>query len=113
MEIATVFLDKNLRIRRFTPYAMHLFKLIPADIGRHLSDIATDLDYPQLVADIHRAFQELVISDKEILTHDSRWFRVRIMPYRTQDNVIDGVVITFIDICELKKTESKLPVAKQ
>jgi two-component system CheB/CheR fusion protein len=108
MEIATVFLDKTLKIRRFTSHATRLFKLIPGDIGRPLSDIVTDLDYPQLMPDIQQVLQTLVFADKEMTTHDGRWFRIRIMPYRTQENWIDGVVITLIDICEIKKLETEL-----
>lgn len=108
MEIATVFLDNQLKIRRFTSYATHLFKLIPGDLGRQLSDIVTDLDYPQFMADIQKVAQTLAFIDQQIKTFDNRWFKVRIMPYRTQDNVIDGVVITFIDICEIKQLEAEL-----
>jgi two-component system, chemotaxis family, CheB/CheR fusion protein len=111
MEIATVFLDNSLNIRRFTSHATHLFKLIPGDVGRPLSDIATDLDYPQLLTDVREVLRTLVFSDKQIVTHDGRWYKVRIMPYRTQDNVIDGVVITLIDICETKRLEAEFRAA--
>jgi len=108
MEIATVFLDNALHIRRFTNHATHLFKLIAGDIGRPLSDIATDLDYPQLHHDAQEVLRTLVFTQKQITTRDGRWYKVRIMPYRTQDNVIDGVVITFIDFTETKKMEAEL-----
>jgi chemotaxis protein methyltransferase CheR/two-component system CheB/CheR fusion protein len=108
MEIATVFLDKTLKIRRFTSHATQLFKLLPGDVGRPFSDIVTDLDYPQLMSDIRQVLQTLVFADKQMTTYDGRWFRVRIMPYQTQDNRIDGVVITLIDICEIKKMEAEL-----
>ena len=108
MEIATIFLDNQLKIRRFTSYATHLFKLIPGDIGRHLSDIVTDLDYPKFMSDIRKVLQTLAFIDQQIKTIDNRWFKVRIMPYRTQDNMIDGVVITFIDISEIKQLEAEL-----
>jgi len=108
MEIATVFLDNALKIRRFTSHATQLFKLISGDIGRPLSDIVTDLDYPQLQKDAQNVLSTLVFSQKESKTDDDRWFRVRIMPYRTQDNIINGVVITFINITETKKLEAQL-----
>jgi PAS domain S-box-containing protein len=108
MEIATVFLDNTLNIRRFTSHATNLFKLIPGDIGRPLSDIVTDLDYPQLHEDAQGVQQSLVFIEKQIKTYDGRWYKVRIMPYRTQENVIDGVVITLIDITETKTLEAKL-----
>ena len=107
-EVATVFLDNEMQLRRFTPYATKLFKLIPGDVGRRLSDIVTDLDYPQLKEDAQEVLRTLVFQEKAVATHDGRWYRVRIMPYRTQDNLIDGVVITFTDITEIKQLEAEL-----
>ncbi len=107
-EIATIFLDNQMKLRRYTTYATHLFKFIPADVGRSLSDIVTDLDYPQLQADAMAVLSNLVFREQQARTKDGRWYRVRIMPYRTQDNVIDGVVITFIDITEIKQLEAEL-----
>jgi len=107
-EIATVFLDNEMKLRRFTTHATKLFKLIPGDVGRPLSHVVTDLDYPQLKEDAERVLHTLVFQEKQVTTHDGRWCRVRIMPYRTQDNVIDGVVITFIDITETKRLEAEL-----
>jgi chemotaxis protein methyltransferase CheR/two-component system CheB/CheR fusion protein len=108
MEIATVFLDNALNIRRFTSHATQLFKLIAGDMGRPLSDIVTELDYPHLHQDAQEVLRTLVFIEKEVTTHDNRWFKVRIMPYRTQDNVIDGVVITLIDISATKRLEAQL-----
>ncbi|OAI01431.1 chemotaxis protein CheB [Methylomonas methanica] len=108
MEVATVFLDNALNIRRFTNHASHLFKLIAGDAGRPLSDIVTDLDYSELHQDAQGVLHTLVFVEKQVRTHDERWFKVRIMPYRTQDNVIDGVVITLIDITETKRLEAQL-----
>ncbi|MFU8821117.1 MAG: chemotaxis protein CheB [Gammaproteobacteria bacterium] len=107
-EIATIFLDNEMKLRRFTTHATRLFKLIPSDVGRLLSDIVSDLDYPQLQDDAHKVLRTLVFQEQEVTTHDGRWYRVRIMPYRTQDNIIDGVVVTFIDITEIKKLEAEL-----
>ncbi len=108
MDIATVFLDSALNIRRFTKHISRIFKLISSDVGRPLSDIVTDLDYPQLQEDTHEVLRTLVFTEKQVEAVDNRWFKVRIMPYRTQDNIIDGVVITFIDISETKQLEAKL-----
>ncbi|MBE0435533.1 MAG: PAS domain-containing protein [Methylomicrobium sp.] len=108
MDIATVFLDSALNIRRFTKHISRIFKLINSDVGRPLSDIVTDLDYPQLQEDAHEVLRTLVFTEKQVEAVDNRWFKVRIMPYRTQDNIIDGVVITFIDISETKQLEAKL-----
>ena len=107
-EIATVFLDNEMKLRRFTTDATKLFKLIPGDVGRPLSHVVTDLDYPPLKDDAERVLRTLTFQEKQATTHDGRWYRVRIMPYRTQDNVIDGVVITFIDITEIKHLEAQL-----
>ena len=85
-----------------------MFKLIAGDVGRPLSDISTDLDYPQLQQDAQEVLRTLVFVEKQVRARDDRWFKVRIMPYRTQDNLIDGVVITFIDISETKKLEAEL-----
>jgi PAS domain-containing protein len=70
--------------------------------------MVTDLDYPAMLADAEDVLRTLAFSDREITTHDGRWFQVKIMPYRTQDNVIDGVVITFNDIGRAKRLEAEL-----
>ncbi|KAB2970425.1 chemotaxis protein CheB [Zoogloea sp.] len=107
-EIATVFLDNDMKLRRFTTHATHLFKFIPGDVGRPLSDIVSDLDYPGLHQDAMAVLKTLIFCEKQVSTQDGRWYRVRIMPYRTQDNVIDGVVVTFIDITDIKQLEARL-----
>lgn len=107
-EIATVFLNNKLHLRRFTVHTTQIFRLLPQDEGRPLSDIVTDLDYPSLQQDAKDVLRTLVVSDKQIQTHDGRWFDVRIMPYRTTDNIIDGVVITFVDISLAKNLELAL-----
>lgn len=108
MEIATVFLDNMLNIRRFTSNCTNLFKLINSDLGRPLSDIYNDLKYPQLQQDVENVLRTLIFKEKEVEANNQRWFKVRIMPYRTHDNIIDGVVITFIDISETKHLKAKL-----
>jgi transcriptional regulator with PAS, ATPase and Fis domain len=107
-DIATVFLDNELRVRRFTLQAQTIIKLIPSDVGRPITDLASDLLYPELVADAHEVLRTLVFSEKSIATNDGRWFTVRVMPYRTMDNRIDGVVITYADITAAKKVEAGL-----
>ncbi len=107
-EIATVFLNNKLHLRRFTVHAAQIFRLRPQDEGRSLFDIVTDLDYPLLQQDATEVLRTLVVSDKQIQTHDGRWFDVRIMPYRTMENIIDGVVITFVDISLAKSLELAL-----
>ena len=107
-EIATLFLDKELNIRRFTLQATKIFKLIKSDIGRPFTDQTSDLSYPELADDAREVLRTLVFIQKEVAAMDGRWFLVRIMPYRTFDDRIDGLVITFINITEHKRTEQKL-----
>lgn len=107
-DIATLFLDKNLNIRRYTDQLTKLFKLRTSDIGRPFTDIVSDLQYPEIAENSKEVLQTLIYREKEITARDKRWFKVRIMPYRTLDERIDGVVITFIDITVAKKLESEL-----
>ena len=106
--IATVFLNSKLHVRRFTTPAGRLFKLLPGDVGRPLSDIATDLLYPELQHDAQEALRTLMFSEQEVTTADHRWYMVRIMPYLTTANAIDGVVITFTEITAAKHLEERL-----
>lgn len=107
-EIVTIFLDNQLHIRRFTTGADRLFKLIPTDVGRPLSDIVTDLLYPEMAEESREVLRTLVFSEKQITSTDGRWFSVRIMPYRTMEDVIAGVVITFSNITATKVLEAEL-----
>jgi len=107
-DIATVFLDNALCLRRFTLQAKTIVKFIPSDVGRPFTDLASDLIYPALVTDAQEVLRTLVFCERSISTGDGRWFTVRIMPYRTMDNRIDGVVITFADITAAKKVEAAL-----
>jgi two-component system CheB/CheR fusion protein len=107
-DIATLFLDKDLNVRRFTPQATKIIKLIPGDAGRPITDLATDLRYPELADDAREVLRKLVFVEKPVTARDGRWFTVRIMPYRTLDDRIDGVVITFANITVAKTLEAKL-----
>ena len=107
-DIAMLFLDRKLNVRRYTERASKIISLRESDIGRPLSDLTTSLQYAALQDDVSETVRTLVISEKQILTSDARWFSVRIMPYRRIDNVIDGAVITFVDITETKALESRL-----
>ena len=112
-DIATLFLDKELQIRRFTFQATKIFKLIKSDIGRPFTDLVSDLIYPELSADALDVLNTLVFIQKQIPTRDNRWFSIRIMPYRTFDDRIDGLVITFINLSDLKQVEGKLIESEQ
>ncbi|HSN79056.1 MAG TPA: chemotaxis protein CheB [Rhodoferax sp.] len=111
-EIAVLFLDETLRVRRFTPSTVKVFKLIPGDAGRRITDIVCDLDYAGLGADALDVMRSLVFRETDVPTNDGRWFKVRIMPYRTHDNRIDGLVITFADISASKHLEAELREAQ-
>jgi two-component system CheB/CheR fusion protein len=107
-DIATLFLDNDLNVRRFTTQATKIIKLIPGDIGRPITDLASDLLYPELTADAREVLRKLGFVEKSINARDGRWFTVRIMPYRTLDDRIDGLVITFADITTAKMLEAQL-----
>ena len=104
-DIATLFLDGDLNVRRFTPQATNIIKLIKSDVGRAITDITTSLHYDALVEDVKEVLETLVFKEIQAPTKTGQWFTVRIMPYRTHENVIDGVVITFADITALKQLE--------
>ncbi|TFZ07041.1 PAS domain S-box protein [Ramlibacter henchirensis] len=104
-DIATVFLDRGLSVMRYTPAAVHLFNLIPSDLGRPLSDLATRLDYPELADDAQRVLDRLVPIEREVALPDGTWFLVRMVPYRTVDDRISGVVLSFIDITRRRQAE--------
>jgi len=111
-EIATIFLDTRLRIRRFTPRATALLNVIDSDVGRpigHINDNFTGLD---LAAEADSVLKSLSSADKELQARDGQWFTVRIMPYRTLDNVIAGIVITFSDVTRLKDSETRFRYEK-
>ncbi len=107
-EIVTVFLDNQLHIRRFTNGADKLFKLRQGDVGRPLSEIVTELQYPDMSETAIEVLRTLVFSEKQVTTSNGYWYSVRIMPYRTMDDVISGVVLTFADITAFKQSEQKL-----
>lgn len=102
-EIATIFLDKDLNIRRFTSEATNLIKMIESDVGRPLSDIVSNLKYDNLLDDIGQVMERVTYKEIELETEDGEWFQTRIMPYKTSRNVIDGVVITFSNISQVKE----------
>jgi two-component system CheB/CheR fusion protein len=108
IEIAILFLDQNLNVRRFTEFAAKIINIRESDVGRPLSDLTTRLQYPKLHDDAEETLRTLLFHEKQVETDDGKWFSVRIMPYRRVDNMIDGVVITLIDITETKQLEAKL-----
>ena len=107
-DIATLFLDNNLNVRRFTSETSKITQLIPTDVGRPITDIASALLYPELAEDAREVLRTLVKLERQISAPDGNWFTARVLPYRTLENMIDGVVITFTDITESKKLEAEL-----
>jgi two-component system, chemotaxis family, CheB/CheR fusion protein len=107
-EIGTIFLDTNLHIQRFTPAVTNFLNLIQSDIGRPVSHIVPNMDYEHLVEDAAEVLSSLVSKELEVRTKHDRWYSMRILPYRTIENVIDGVVVTFMEITELKALEHAL-----
>ncbi|MEI7983246.1 MAG: PAS domain-containing protein, partial [Bacteroidota bacterium] len=98
IEIATLFLDKELNIRRFTDHLVNIMKIRNSDIGRPFTDITTDLQYPEMLNHARQVIKTLTAVESQISTTDGRWFNVRIIPYRTLEDRIEGLVITFVDI---------------
>ncbi len=111
-DIATLFLDKDLNIRRFTEQTTRLFKLRQADIGRPFTEIVNKLNYPRITDHAHEVLRTLVFKETEISTNDQQWFTIRIMPYRTVDDRIDGLVITFVDNTQQKMVLNDLDELK-
>ena len=112
-EIATIFLDTDLKTKRFTPEARKMILLAQADIGRPINEIVSNLDYPSLEADAQAVLDTLVTKEAEARARDGQWFSVRLMPYRTLENVIDGVVIIFTNITQMKQVEVELKKSRE
>ncbi len=110
-DIATIFLDGNLKIKRFTRQAKAIIKLIDSDVGRPLEDLFSTLKYEHLIDDAKTVLQTLVHKDTEVQTVNGDWYLLRILPYRTAENMIDGLVISFVDIGRLKKAEQTAQAA--
>jgi len=112
-EIATLFLDKDLNIRRFTDQVTKIVKLRNTDIGRPFTDLVTDLKYSEIGIHALQVIETLIFTETAAETHDGRWYNVRIMPYRTLDDHIDGLVMTFTDITIAKILEVELNETKE
>jgi two-component system CheB/CheR fusion protein len=107
-ELTTLFLDNGLNVRLFTTGSNRIFKLMRGDVGRPITDIASDLDFPGLADQAREVLRTLFSHEQQVATRDGRWFMMRIMPYRTLENMIDGVVMTFVDITVSKTLEAEL-----
>ena len=106
-DIATIFLDGNLRIKRFTEQAKKVIRLIPTDIGRPIGDLVSTLHYGRLVDDAREVLRTLVFKETEVQGEKQEWYLMRILPYRTTENVINGLVLTFVDVSKLKYLQNE------
>jgi len=107
--MATIFVDYQLRILRFTPTVTEIINLIQSDLGRPVGHIVSNLiGYDRLLADTQAVLDTLAPKDMDVQTKSGKWYTMRIRPYRTLDNVIEGVVITFVDVTEMKKAQEAL-----
>ncbi len=107
--VGTLFVDHEIRIARFTPAATQVINLINSDIGRPLEHVASNLvGYDRLVDDIREVLETLVPKEAEVQVKSGAWYLMRIRPYRTMENLIEGAVVTLVDISERKKAEESL-----
>ncbi len=113
VDIGTVFLDRSFKVAFFTPAARDLFNLLPADYGRPLSDITTKLEYEDIINDAEFVLDKLLPIEREVKTKDQRFFMMRVLPYRTSEDRINGVVLTFINISNAKRSEAALRASEE
>ncbi|MCX6692324.1 MAG: PAS domain-containing protein [Methanoregula sp.] len=107
VNVGTIFLDTRLAIKRFTRDATKVFRLVASDIGRPLADIRSVIPDDDLIPEATMVLDSLILREKQVRTTGNEWYLVRIMPYRTLENVIAGVVLTFTDITALKAVEAE------
>jgi two-component system CheB/CheR fusion protein len=113
INIGTVFLDEHLVIRNFTREAAQVYHLVSADVGRPLSDIKSALEGADLLGEARAVLETLVPFEREVRTTGGAWYLARIQPYRTLDNVIEGVVLTFVPLTEIKQVREQLRGARE
>ena len=112
-DIAVIFLDRKFHIRRYTPAMRELMELIPTDAGRPLSSLARKFDDPDLLDDAAVVLDKLVPIERQIVSDNARIYARRVLPYRTGDDRIDGVVVTFVDITDRTRAEEKIRLSEQ
>lgn len=108
IEVATVYLDRDLKIKRFTPAATKIFNLIPTDIDRPVTQLSINLHYQTFADDVKHSLKTLETKSIEVCAFDGSWYNMRIIPYRTSENMIEGVLVTLVDITNQKNVEQKL-----
>ena len=107
-DFGTLFLDSGLRIKRFTDHVTDLFSITPSDEGRPITDFAHQLEYDDLIKDARAVLADLAPVRRDVRSRNGQWYDMRMRPYRTMENKIDGVVITFVDITERRKERQDL-----
>jgi two-component system CheB/CheR fusion protein len=112
-DIATVFVDRSMRIKWFTPRATDIFSMLPVDTGRSLLDITHRLHYDNLAGDAALVFESLNMIEREVSSTDNRWYIARLLPYRSSEDHIDGTVLTFIDITKRRAAEEELRLGEE
>jgi two-component system CheB/CheR fusion protein len=112
-DIATVFVDRELKIKWFTPRATDIFSMLAVDAGRPLMDITHRLEYDDLIPDAMSVFESLKGIEREIASSDGRWYIVRVLPYRSNVDQIGGIVLTFVDITSRREAEEELRLSEE
>jgi two-component system, chemotaxis family, CheB/CheR fusion protein len=112
-DIASIFLDRHLRVKLATPRAADIFNLLPSDRGRRLTDITNRLTYPRLHDDVRNVLEQLQVIEREVATTDGLWYLMRLLPYRTTDDRIEGIVMTFLDISSRRQAEERVRAGEE
>lgn len=105
--IGTIFLDRDLRIRKFTPTVKEYFPIMEHDVGRPIQHLTHKLEYSSLIADVEKVLRTLIPIEHDVRMGRGKWYRTQIMPYRTQENTINGVILSFVDITQVRESEAK------
>jgi len=112
-DLATIFVDRDFKIRFYTPRAQDIFSLIPSDVGRPLSDITHKLDYASMLNDVRQVLEDAQKAEFEMMSRDGRWYIAQLIPYRLQGDGTDGVILTFIDFTRRKEAENEARAARE
>lgn len=112
-DIATIFVDRRMRIKRFTPQACNIFSLIASDINRSLLDITHKLDYESLAKEVVEVFKTLNMVERQVVSAEGKQYLARIRPYRTTEDRIEGAVLTFVDVTALRRAEEKVRAGEE
>lgn len=112
-EITTLFLDRDLRVKRYTPSAEQLFNIVPADRGRSIEHLTHQLEYPTLSDDAREVLRSLAPTRRDVRSADGLWYQAQVRPYRTIDDSIEGVVLTFVDVTQLREVSEALEESRE